>query len=81
MTDSTTNPAAPACPVCGKPMNWEECLECDGTGVGAENGPDAYDPGDFDTCQVCHGERGYFVCAAGAAHILDATLTAARARA
>lgn len=54
------------CPRCGCcEQYWEDCWSCGGEGIHDdlyEEDPFWYDPGDYETCDECNGEGGFWIC-------------------
>lgn len=57
-----------SCEDCGEDTQWEDCWSCGGEGGrGYEDDlqyedPLWYSPGDFETCDICEGKGGYYIC-------------------
>lgn len=76
MTQETLNPIEEyesyvgyqTCPICGAPMEWEDCyMGCDEGIFTYEDylqyeDPLWYDPDDFEVCDACKGRGGYLIC-------------------
>lgn len=56
------------CKHCLSEMEWQECWNCGGEGGRDYDNhlqfedPLWYSPGDFETCDVCEGKGGYYMC-------------------
>ena len=52
------------CPICGTPMDWEDCDICGGEGYVDvyESDPLWYEPSDVEMCEQCSGFGGWYVC-------------------
>ena len=53
------------CPVCeSSDAKYCTCWSCGGEGGWCpyESDPLWYDPNDFEVCDICHGNGGYWVC-------------------
>lgn len=67
LVDSDPDNQEPVCVRCGQPLEWEECFQCfgkggwDGDDLMAED-PLWYGPNDYEICDVCHGNGGYWFC-------------------
>lgn len=62
------------CPICGWPMTWEDCGECDEGAVSFhEEDPLSYGPDETEPCPTCGGRGGWPVCPNAHNHPKDAT--------
>ena len=57
----------PACPQCGKDTDWLPCSQCFGNGGRdgedlMEEDPLWYSVDDFETCDLCEGQGGWWRC-------------------
>jgi hypothetical protein len=55
------------CEICGNSTYWEECWQCGGEGGRdgddlTEEDPLWYDEDDFETCDICQGKVGFYLC-------------------
>lgn len=54
------------CPICGGYLEWVSCYSCFGAGEFDlyDEDPINFSPGEeYERCEVCDGEGGYWVCA------------------
>jgi len=58
------DPTCDMCPICGTPMDWEDCDVCGGMGHldVYELDPLWYNPGSIKMCKLCHGNGGWYTC-------------------
>lgn len=54
----------PVCPECGRFAVWVDCYECGGAGEVEvyDDDPLWYDPDDTESCQLCAGDGGRWIC-------------------
>ncbi len=54
--------------LCGKEMFFRDCWSCDGEGghdgewLKEHNAPLWFDDDDWEPCDICQGERGWWTC-------------------
>jgi len=58
----------PVCPICGSEnVEWVDCPQCGGNGGFdgddlMEEDPLWYGPDDYERCDMCHGDGGWWQC-------------------